>query len=196
MLGNRQKYFKKLQECRKWIADAQFENEHGSISSPEMTVDAWYNYWIDEIKGKILRWSTVQNYNIRYEKNIKKIIGNMIIQDVRPMHCQHILNIMDNEGYTESSMKKTKMVLGALFSDAAENGIVSSSPVTKSVKCPKKKGKQARVLTLDEQKKFLDAAQESVNFDHFLFVLQTGVRLSELRGLRWEGKDCYCFKKE
>ena len=29
----KQKYFKKLQECRKWIADAQFADEHGDISA-------------------------------------------------------------------------------------------------------------------------------------------------------------------
>ena len=39
----KQKYFKKLQECRKWIADAQFEDEHGGINaSSDMTVDAWF----------------------------------------------------------------------------------------------------------------------------------------------------------
>ena len=49
----RQKYFKKLQECRNWIADAQYKDEHGSIdASGDMTVDAWFDYWIGEIKAK------------------------------------------------------------------------------------------------------------------------------------------------
>lgn len=28
-----QKYFRKLQECRNWAAEAQFQNEHGNIAA-------------------------------------------------------------------------------------------------------------------------------------------------------------------
>ena len=76
-----------------------------------------------------------------------------------------------------------------MFSDAAENGLIAMNPVTKSVKCPKKPEKNTKVLTLDEQERFLTAAKESINFNHFLFILQTGVRSSELRGLKWNDID-------
>jgi integrase len=186
----KQKYFKKLQECRKWIADAQFADEHGDISaSGDMTVDAWFDYWISEIKGKTVRWSTLNSYNDRYNKNIKHVIGNMTIKEVKPMHCQNILNIMDNNEYAGSSMARTKATMSAMFSDALDNGLIVSNPVTGSVKCPKKPEKNTRVLTLDEQDRFLEATKGSVNYFHFLFVLQTGVRSSELRGLRWEDID-------
>lgn len=186
----RQKYFKKLQECRKWIADAQFDDEHGNINaSADMTVNAWFEYWISEIKGRTVRWSTLSSYNDRYNKNIKEVIGNMIIKEVKPMHCQNVLNIMDNNEYAGSSMARTKATMSAMFSDALENGLIVSNPVTGSVKCPKKPEKNTRVLTLDEQNKFLDAAKGSANYFHFLFIMQTGVRSSELRGLRWEDID-------
>ena len=186
----KQKYFKKLQECRKWIADAQFEDEHGDINvSGDMTVDAWFEYWIKNIKEKTVRWSTLSSYNDRYNKNIKEVIGNMIIKEVKPMHCQNILNIMDNNGYTRGSMERTKITMSSMFSDACENGLISVNPVTKSVKCPQKEKGNARVLTLDEQEKFLSTAKSSINYNHFLFILQTGVRSSELRGLKWSDID-------
>lgn len=186
----RQQYFKKLQECRNWLADAQFQDEHGKIdASINMTVDAWFEYWISEIKEKTVRWSTLSAYKDRYNKNIKEIIGEMIISEVKPMHCQNVLNVMDNNGYAGTSMDKTKVIMSAMFSDACENGLISSNPITKSVKCPKKKNKNTRVLTLEEQKKFLEVAKKSVNYNHFLFILQTGVRSSELRGLKWNDID-------
>ena len=186
----RQQYFKKLQECRNWLADAQFQDEHGKIdASINMTVDAWFEYWISEIKEKTVRWSTLRNLKDRYNKNIKDILGKMIVSEVKPMHCQNVLNIMDNNGYSGTSMEITRGTMSAMFSDACENGIISSNPITKSVKCPKKKNKNTRVLTLEEQKKFLEVAKESVNYNHFLFILQTGVRSSELRGLKWNDID-------
>lgn len=54
---------------------------------------------------------------------------------------------------------------------------------------PQRAKRRTRVLTLDEQEKFLTAAKESINYHHFLFVLQTGIRSSELRGLKWSDID-------
>lgn len=186
----RQKYFKKLQECRNWIADAQFNEEHGNISaSSNMTVDAWFEYWVTEIKGKTVRWSTIDSYRDRHSKNISPIIGKMILSDVKPMHCQNVLNIMDNDGYSGATMQRAKGTMSAMFSDAVDNGLISSNPVTKKVKCPKKPNKITKVLTIEEQMAFLNEAKNSVNYEHFAFILQTGVRSSELRGLRWEDID-------
>ena len=185
-----EKYFDKLAEARKWLSEAKYEDSHGDISSStDMTVDAWFNYWISEIKAKTVRWSTLGSYKDRYNINVKELIGNMIVSDVKPMHCQNVLNVMDNNGYVGSSMARTKATLSAMFSDAAENGLIAMNPVTKSVKCPKKPEKNTKVLTLDEQERFLTAAKESINYNHFLFILQTGVRSSELRGLKWNDID-------
>lgn len=185
-----QRYFKKLQECRNWIADAQFEEEHGNINaSSKMTVDAWFEYWVTEIKGKTVRWSTLNSYRNQHKNTISPIIGKMLLTDVKPMHCQNILNIMDDKGYSGGTMQRTKGTMSTMFSDAVDNGLVSSSPVTKSVKCPKKLGKNNRVLTIREQKMFLEEAKNRANYEHYSFILQTGLRSSELRGLRWEDVD-------
>ena len=88
----RQQYFKKLQECRNWLADAQFENEHGNVLQGENpTVDAWFDYWIENIKGQTIRDNTKRNYLERYRRNIKPILGSMLVRDVKPIHCQNVL---------------------------------------------------------------------------------------------------------
>ena len=74
--GRRQsKRFKKLQECRQWIADATYIDEHTDIeNATDMLVDAWFEYWIS-VKKKTVRPNTVRNYTERYERNIKAVIG-------------------------------------------------------------------------------------------------------------------------
>lgn len=181
-----EKYFDKIQEARKWLAEAKYEDEHGNIGcSTDMTVDAWFEYWISEIKGNTVRWKTIRNHQDRYNKNIREIIGNMIISEVRPMHCQNIINIMNDNGYSSGTMEMAKQTMSAMFSDALENKIITTNPVSKSVKIPKKSKKDVKFLTLEEQEKFLSAAKNNVNYWHFIFVLQTGLRASELRGLKW-----------
>lgn len=70
-----------------------------------MTVTAWFDYWIENIKGDSIRPNTIRNYKERFEHNIKKCIGNMILSEVKPMHCQNVLNQM-KDNYKSSTIDK------------------------------------------------------------------------------------------
>lgn len=168
----RQKYFKKLQECRNWRADMQFNKEHGDIETcSDMSVETWFYYWITEIKGGNIRQNTVKNYTERFEKNIKDYIGNMVLADVKPLHCQNVLNKM-SEKYRNSSIELTRITMYGMFESAVENELIIRNPVTKAVKCSsRKKTKNKRVLTSDEQKILLEAAQGTDNYNQYAFLL-------------------------
>lgn len=186
----KQAYFKKLQECRQWIADERFQDEHGSVEAMEnMTVDAWFKYWITEIKGKNVRPNTIRNYNERYNKNIKDHIGNLLLSEVKPLHCQGILNKMADT-YRNSTIEQTRVALFTLFESAVENELIIKNPVTKGIKCISgKPSKEKRVLTLEEQRLFLEGAKACSNYNQYAFLLQTGLRTGEMVGLKWSDID-------
>lgn len=186
----RQQYFKKLQDCRNWLADAEFEDEHGSVLYGENpTVDAWYQYWIDNIKGDNIRFNTKRNYIERYKRNIKPFIGNMQLKDVKPLHCQNVLNQM-SDSYANSSIYHSRLVMWMLFDSAVENELIEKNPVTKSVKCTSgRKSKEMRALTVDEQKLFLETVKGTRNYNQYALLLQTGLRTGEMIGLRWSDVD-------
>lgn len=185
-----EKYFDKISEAKKWLAEAKYKDEHGDIGAASgMTVDAWYSYWINNLKKGTVRRNTIRNYKERYNANIKKCIGNMIISDVKPMHCQNVLNRMNDENYAGSTMYQTRITMAVLFSTAKENDIISDNPIKKSVKCPKKPEVKTRVLSIEEQKAFLKVAENTSNYRQYLFVLNTGLRTGELMGLKWSDID-------
>lgn len=46
----KEKYFDTLPEAKNWLADARYEERHNLIvTAPDMTVDKWFNYWIENI---------------------------------------------------------------------------------------------------------------------------------------------------
>ena len=184
-----EKYFPCLQEARKWLAEAKLADEKGNIGSAlGMRVDDWYEYWIVNIKEKTVRPNTVRNYRERYEKNIRPVIGKMLIRNVKPMHCQNILNSMEKD-YAGSTIYQCYIALYNMLNAAEENEIIEKNPVTKSVKLPKPVIKKNKVLTIEEQELFMKTARYTSDYPQYFFVLQTGVRTGEMVGLKWEDLD-------
>ena len=65
-----EKHFPTLPEAKNWLADAQYEEKH-DIHNPssEMTVDAWFEFWITNLIADFSP-NTRRNYRERYEYNI------------------------------------------------------------------------------------------------------------------------------
>lgn len=186
----RQKRFKKLQECRKWMADASYIDEHSNIAhASDMMVDAWFNYWID-IKKKTVRPNTVRNYVERYEANIKQVIGKMLLSDIKPLHCQKIFLNMADEDYKSSTIYQTRITLYNMLEFAKENDIIRYNPCKKSVRSDVgKPSKKKEALTLETQRKFLEGAIGQSYESQYRFILQTGLRTGELIALQWKHID-------
>lgn len=184
------KRFKKLQECRAWIADATYVDEHSDISMPsDMLVNQWFDYWIG-IKKKIVRSNTVRNYTERYIKNIKPVIGEMPLSDVKPLHCQKIFYDMADQEYRTSTIYQARIALYNMFEYAKENEVLCSNPCKKSVKSDMGKPSEKKVaLTRDIQKTFLQYAEGQSYENQYRFILQTGLRTGELVGLKWKDVD-------
>ncbi|MDD6810833.1 MAG: N-terminal phage integrase SAM-like domain-containing protein [Lachnospiraceae bacterium] len=155
----RQKRFQKLQECRQWIADASYIDEHSNIAQAgDMVVDAWFEYWI-EIKKKTVRPNTVRNYTERYMRNIKPVIEKMLLTDIKPLHCQKIFLDMADEDYRTSTIYQARIALYNMLEFAKENDVLRYNPCKKSVKSDMgKPSDKKEALTIDEQKKFLEGA--------------------------------------
>lgn len=180
------KRFKKLQECKAWIAEAVYIDEHSDISMPaDMLVDSWFEYWIS-IKKKTVRPNTVRNYAERYEHNIKSVIGKMPLSEVKPLHCQKIFYDMAEQEYKTSTIYQTRVALYNMFEFAKENEVLINNPCKRSLKSDMGAPVKKKVaLTRDVQKQFLEAAVGQSYENQYRFILQTGLRTGELVGLQW-----------
>lgn len=193
-LGKRRvKRSKKLQELRKWLADAKYTDEHSNITEANtMMVDAWFEYWIS-IKERTVRYNTVRNYRERYHRNISNVIGKMLLVDIKPIHCQKIFTDMADEGYRTSTMYQTRITLYNMLEFAKENDIISNNPCKRSVRSDMGKPSNAKhALDIAEQQQFLEYVKNYSYENQYRFILQTGLRTGELIGLKWEDVD---FKK-
>lgn len=189
-LGKRkEKYFNSLPEARNWLADAQYQDRHGVVPvTTEMTVDTWYHFWMENLISDLAP-NTRRNYEERYSINVKPVIGNMLIADVKPMHCKTILNRMEPI-YAGSTIRQAYITMGTMFRAAMMNEIISKHPMdgvrfTKPVRAVN----DIKYLSIDEQEKFLKVAKGSHNYRQYALLLQTGLRTAEMIGLTWDSID-------
>lgn len=183
------KRFKKLQEAKQWYANATYEDKcSNTLYSSMMTVNAWFDRWI-AMKNADLKPGTIDSYTARYNVNIRSVIGGLKVVDVKPMHCQMILNSM-NETYHNGTIKNVRVVLHNMFEDAKDNGLITLNPMKRSYKCRGGKSKKERaVLNEQEVAQFLEGIEGHRFEIQYRFVLQTGLRTGELIGLKWEDID-------
>lgn len=184
-----EKYFKTLQEARNWLADARYEDSHGATGvTSTSSVDDWFQYWYDNLIVD-LSPNTRRNYLERYERNIKPYIGKMCMSDVKPMHTKMILNRMLDD-YAGSTIRQTYIAMGTMFRAAVINDVISKHPMegVRYTK-PVKPASDHRVLTVEEEQKFLKAAESSHNYYQYALILETGLRTGEMIGLTWDAID-------
>ena len=189
-LGVRQeKLFSTLPEARNWLEDAKYTDKHDKVFvSVDITVDNWFNYWIENIVGDLAP-NTLRNYRERYKFNIQPIIGKLLLTDVKPMHCKMVLNKM-NEDYAGSTIRQTYICMGSFLKSALMNDLIIKHPMNgvRYTK-PVREASDIKYLTLDEQKCFLDTAKRSHNYYQYALLLETGLRTGELVGLTWDAID-------
>lgn len=186
-----QQSFHTLVEAKNWRQEQLYLCRHPELrtaTSPDMTVDAWFNRWLKDVVGNRAP-NTLRNYRERYEHNVQPFIGSMLLRDVKPMDCQMILNAMESD-YAGSTIRQTYMTMGTFFKSAKDNGFIDRHPMdgvryTKPVRAVD----DIHFLTVDEQKRFLETAKGSHNYAQYALILETGLRTGEMIGLTWDAID-------
>lgn len=185
--GNRTtKCFHTIPEAKNWLSEAKYADDHEEVFVPsEMTVDDWFNFWIENIVGDLAP-NTRRNYRERYNRNMKAILGRLKLSDVKPMHCKAVLTRMDKD-YAGSTIRQAYIAMGTMFRSALMNGMIAKHPMdgvryTKPVRAVS----DIKFLTIEEQEKFLEVAKRSHNYFQYALMLETGLRTGEMIGLTWD----------
>ena len=188
--GNRTtKCFPTIPEAKNWLSEAKYADDHEEVFVPsEMTVDDWFNFWIENIVGDLAP-NTRRNYRERYNRNMKAILGRIKLSDVKPMHCKAVLTRMDKD-YAGSTIRQAYIAMGTMFRSALMNGMIAKHPMdgvryTKPVRAVN----DIKFLTIEEQEKFLEVAKRSHNYFQYALMLETGLRTGEMIGLTWDAID-------
>jgi integrase len=132
---------------------------------------------------KRLRPSTLWDYEHIFHQHLKSRLEDLRLRDFRTMHGQRIMHSIPDVGHAR--LLRVKAVLSAVFTHALRTGVIDGINPVHAVSVPGKSVKfKGYAYSLSEIEGMLISTTGTAHVVVATAAL-TGLRLSELRGLRW-----------
>src|SRR5271169_638434 len=158
--------------------------------SKSVTVSEAGELWIKACEGDELERTSVDGYRQHLRLHIKPFLGNYKLSQLSVPLVRKFKDDLRDDKRSPDMAKRVIGSLGALLGDALERGLAATN-VVRSMKRERKRGKLkvgTDIPTPDEIKLLIAYLPDKWR-PLLLTAIFTGLRASELRGLRWEDVD-------
>lgn len=171
-------------ELYKRLNQKQRDLEEGKITiNGKTTVKRWSTEWLETYKGNSVRTASYERYQSIIKNYLTDIMGEVRMQDVRPIHLQKILNGIDEK--SADHVKKVKETMFMIFDRARMNGIIYGNPAA-DLEMPKTRENGSRRAITDNERKHILALAETHDAGLWLkLMLYCGLRPGETAALQW-----------
>ncbi len=141
--------------------------------------------WLESCRFR-LKGSTCERYKTAVENHIKPRLGGYLPQSITEEAVNEFSSILLGEGLAPKTVKDILIVLRLALKFAAKQ-LPGELPAVE-ISYPKEAKKEARVLSIDEQKRLISYLSENIDSCKFgvLLAMLTGLRIGELCALKWE----------
>lgn len=147
----------------------------------------WLDYWREVYYQPSVSHSTFE-INEYYIRIVKKYFVNKPLHSILPLDCQQFLNNLYQEKYAKASIKKCVTILNKAFNRAETDKLIEHSPMM-NLTIPKAPTKKVFALTQKEQATIETFCRNTLYGEYILFLLYTGLRVGEMRALKWSDYD-------
>lgn len=185
-------YGEDARKVKKQLDDLRYEVQHNMYDKPSnITVDKWFNEWIEVYKKPNVKNGTVATKLKYYRLYIQKPLGKKYMVDVMGKDIQKIYNNMAADGYSTSTINGVCALLSEMFEQAYKGKIIKENPARFTTRPRGVPKKSHPALTKQEQELFVKYAKEHAGPYYIVFMLAlcTGMRMGEVRALRWQDVD-------
>lgn len=166
-------------------AEAITEVENGKIVlSKEMTFGQFARYWLDSKQGSI-QDSTYRSYEQRIRSYYIPFFEHMKLKDMNELvirkWTKELFKKLPSSGHAVDIFKMLRQML----EKAKTKRLILFNPF-EDIDTPQGERKKRNVWSKDEFNLFLQNAQHSIYYSAFYLALTTGMRQSEILGLKWD----------
>jgi len=178
-------YGKTRRDVSEKIKTALNEQQNGEfIEKKSTTFDYCAQLWLDG-KRTSLQTNTINKYCSLYDNHIKKILGNIKIQELTRKDIQKLITA---SSLSPKSLAEIHMIIKNILILAVEDNLIKKNVCSK-IELPVITEKEITILTDEQTTAILAECFGTRIYDIVLLELATGMRRSEILGLTWDDID-------
>jgi integrase len=189
-------WFPALGAATNWLADTRAQINRGTWFEPTRVTlsDAAEEFIVGARAGTVLSRkgrpyapSVVRGYESGLRLHVLPRLGPMRLSEIRRSDVQRLVDVLHAGGFAASAVRNNLDPLRRIFDRAVKRDLIPFSPCA-HLEVPRGTGTRDRVASLAEAAVLLHALAES---DRALWAaaFYAGLRMSELRALRWSDAD-------
>jgi integrase len=187
--GHRQsKTFPTQRECIDWVRKNRNQISDGmSYASTQLTLGEYLDGWLINKKAT-RRYATWVHYEWLARGFIIPVLGDMKLKDLRASHIQELYNHLLKSGTGIPTIRKIHAVMNCAMNQAVKQEVIIRNPVN-LVDPPQKPHHEMVILSETQISQLLVAAKYHRLEALFHLAITSGMRESELLGLKWKDLD-------
>lgn len=183
-------------EAERKLAELLHQVDQGSYVKPsKKTLGEFLATWLEVYASVSVRQRTYESYQER-AAHIVDVMGNIPLSELKPQHLQHYYSTKmcskrrDGKpgGLSSGTLIKHHNLLKQALGHAVKWGLLARN-VADAVDAPRVSRKEMRTLSVEETHRLLEACNGTIWHPLFHTAIWTGLRRSELLGLRWKDLD-------
>lgn len=191
------KYGKSPEEIREKLTKTTAMIDEGTYIEPsKLPLGEWLDNWLFNFKVSSLKSTTFGNYEQHIRNHIKPFLGHIPLRDLNVDTIQDFYNKQldkgrcDGEGekLSPSTVIKIHTILSQALDKAVEKEMLYKN-TAKFAELPVLVEKPCKVLTMDEQIKFMQTIKHHRMSAAIIFAMGTGIRVGEMVALKWSDVD-------
>ncbi len=182
-------------DAEKFLTEKLRELDTGLlIDTTKMKFGEYLDFWKEKTFDN-LEITTKEGYIQKIDKHIKPYLGNIVLENLKPLHlqnfyCEKIRNgKLDGQG---GLSERTVLALHRIIHSALEQAVkwqLIARNVADAVEPPKAKKYQARFLNDKQTEELIKKAQNTDIYIPVMLAVFTGARRGEILGLSWKNVD-------
>lgn len=174
------------EECKARLDTIKASIQGGVYVQPDkMLTGAWLDYWFENFYCISAKKSSQDTTASGIRTHLKPIVGTIPLQKLSGENVQSIVRTMQKNGLAPSTIQRHIKTLHQALDQAVTLKKIPNNPAN-GAKLPSMEKPEILSLTHDEQAALLRHLPNSTHGRAIRFLLGTGMRVSELCGLKWK----------
>lgn len=181
-------YGKTEKEVAQKLRETLHSIDTGKWQEPSrLTVSDWLDIWLRDYQTDTSE-RTAYKYRCIADKHYKKHIGDVRLTKLMPYHIRRMITAMQEEGLAATTIHNYLAILETAIQRAVEHRLISENPVC-GISLKSDHPKDFCIIDREDIPRFLEAVHGMQYENELKIMLFTGLRVGEVRGLRWSDTD-------